>query len=313
MPNKSQNSVPGLNVVFSADAVYVPHLATAFASLMENNPEIISRLFVLSDAGSDPDFRTLAEWAKARYEVEIEIVAISSHALEGLFVSGHVSLATYNRFLLGDVLPQELESVLYLDCDLIVTGSLENLATYSWGGNSPQRGSKPVVAAVARDDPAHITPFGHRGAHYFNAGVLLLNLREWREQQVAQELFSTARALFGKLHTWDQDVLNLVLEDRWVELPGEYNETTAVDERNDSAKIIHFAGSVKPWMVGSNHPHRRDYDSYRALTPFSPYRKEGLGRYLFKTFVPAPLQKPRKLIKRSMRRVRRLVGHLVGR
>lgn len=313
MASKAQNSVAGLNVVFSADVGYVPHLATAIASLMENNPKTVSRLFVLSDAGSDPGFRTLAEWAKARYEVALEIVAISSQALDGLFVSGHVSLATYNRFLLGDVLPRELESVLYLDCDLIVTGSLENLTELNWSERLRPRAPKPVVAAVARDNPAHITPFGHRGENYFNAGVLLLNLREWREQQVAQELFSTARALFGKLHTWDQDVLNLVLEDRWVELSGEFNETTAVDERNDSARIIHFAGSIKPWMVGSNHPHRRDYDSYRALTPFSPYRKEGLGRFLFKTFVPAPLQKPRKLLKRSVRRAKRFVGQLVGR
>lgn len=313
MASKAQNSVPGINVVFSADAGYVPHLATAIASLMENNPKTVSRLFVLSDACSDPGFRTLADWAKARYDAALEIVAISSQALEGLFISGHVSLATYNRFLLGDVLPRELESVLYLDCDLIVTGSLEDLGEFNWSERLPARGPKPVVAAVARDSPAHITPFGHQGENYFNAGVLLLNLSEWRKQDVARELFSTARALFGKLHTWDQDVLNLVLEDRWVELPGEFNETTAVNERNDSARIIHFAGSVKPWMVGSNHPHRRDYDSYRALTPFSPYRKEGLGRFLFKTFVPAPLQKPRKLVKKSLKRIRRLLERLVGR
>lgn len=300
-----------LDVVFGCDWNYIPHLAVAVESLIRNSPEVIANIWVITDQSHTRRYKKFTSHLLTVHEIEIRTIDISRSELSGLFTSGHVTLAAYNRFLIGRYLPPKSRFVLYLDSDLLVSRDLTPLVDFRLSVKT-NSATQPVLFAIRRDDASHLKPFGHSGDKLFNSGVMLLDLLQWRSQGVEEELFATARKYYGQLRTRDQDVLNLVLEDRWVELPGEYNETTAVDDRNDSARIIHFAGSVKPWMVGSNHPHRQDYDSYRALTPFSPYRKEGLGRFLFKKFVPTPLQKPQKLIKKSVRRVKSFLGQAAG-
>lgn len=300
---------PGLSVVFASDEQYVPHLATAVTSLLETNREIIDRIFVITQSSATHAFRRFTQDILARYGVEVEPCPLDPSILEGLFVSGHVSQATYNRFLIGHLIPSEVDYVLYFDSDLIVVGDLSPLLrTLQVTGLN----ANWVVSAVARDNPYHLKQFGHSGSKYFNAGVLLVNVIEWRRRLVAENLFETAHNLFGRLHLWDQDVLNLVLEDSWAELPGEFNET-ALTRRDEDSVVVHFVGGTKPWMWGSNHPYRSEYDRFRSLTPYWPYRKSGLGRYLRKRFVPRGLQKPRKLVKRSVRLLRRKIGRLLGR
>ena len=61
---------------------------------------------------------------------------------EGL---NHISKATYYRLLIADILPKEIDRVLYLDCDIIVNDSLEELWGIDMTGKaiaaSPQIGS----------------------------------------------------------------------------------------------------------------------------------------------------------------------------
>lgn len=299
------NELSKLNVVFAADRNYIPHLATAVTSLLENNFELVQRVFVMTDAGGDRRFHNFLRDIENRYGFAPEVAEINGAELQGLYTSGHVSSASYNRFLLGDLLPQEISHALYLDCDLIVAGDLTPLLQLV---QRIEMTASPIVFAAARDSGNHLVPFGHSGLPYFNAGVMLVNLRAWREQQVAKKLFGIARELYGKLHLWDQDVLNLVLESDWEPLPGEFNETQ-LKERSENARVVHFVGGTKPWMVGGDHPYRPDYDHYRKLTEFWPYLKGGALRHLRKRFIPRPLQKPKRTLRRLGKRVRRSLGH----
>lgn len=299
-----------LNVVFAADNSYVPHLATAVTSLLETNRKLVGRLFVLTDDSASEAFQRFERDIRNRYDLQAEPLRVTPDLLHGLYVSGHVSSATYNRFLLGELIPPEVTNVLYLDCDLLVVGDLTSLAEVS--DRNLQEDACPIVWAVARDKPDHLVKFGHSGESYFNAGVLLVNLVKWRAEAVIDSLFSKGRELFAQLHLWDQDVLNLVLESKWEELPGFFNETD-LKLASRSTRIIHFVGGSKPWMVGCSHPHEADYEHFRSLTPFWPYRKEGLRRFLVKTFVPRTLQKPRKLARMLQRKLRKGIKAILGR
>lgn len=293
-----------LSFVFAADDGYIPHLATAVTSLLETNRELVEDIWIIGDTDKTPSREKFLFYLDERYGVRPKEVSIQSNQLDGLFVSGHVSKMTYARFLLGSLLPQDLDVVVYLDSDLVITGPLAGLVECEndWPPNA-------VVGAVAHDSGHHLVQFGFGGSTYFNAGVLVINLRTWRRLNLERKLIETGRSLYRKLHLWDQDVLNLVLEGRWFELPERYNRTVTKSQR-DSASVVHFVGGAKPWMVGCKHPNRRDYDFFRGLTPFSPYIKSGFRRYLFKILVPRSLQKPSRLWKRTRRRVQRLVGRL---
>ena len=303
------NSTPGLDVVFSSDRSYVPHLATAVTSLLENNRSLVNRVWVMTNAGGSRPFMRFQEDVRKRYGLMPTPLDVAASRFDTMYVSGHVSWAAYSRFLLGELLPSNVPRVLYLDSDLIVVGSLKELLT------RPRRGggkTGQIIQAVSRDTGRHLEQFGFRNENYFNSGVLLVNLDQWRREGIQDQLFERAEELFGKLHLWDQDVLNLVLEGRWSELPGHFNET-ALETKTADARIVHFVGGTKPWMVGGHHPYRDDYRRYRSLTPFWPYVPEGIGKYLRKRFLPRPLQRPKKTLRRIGRRIRRLVGAAITR
>lgn len=298
-----------IDVVFSADCSYVPHLATAVTSLLETNRSLVERIWVITDASDSRAFRLFQRDAFERYGLMPEALDVAASRFDTMYVSGHVSWAAYSRFLLGELLPSYVSRVLYLDSDLIVVGSLKELLTRPRlrGGKTRQ-----IIQAISRDTGRHLEQFGFRNDNYFNSGVLLVDLEQWRREGIQDQLFERAEQLFGKLHLWDQDVLNLVLEDKWSELPGRFNET-ALETKSPDAHIVHFVGGTKPWMVGGHHPYRDDYRRYRSLTPFWPYVSEGLGKYLRKRFLPRPLQRPKKTLRRIGRRIRRLVGDAITR
>ena len=302
-------SMPGLDVVFSSDRSYVPHLATAVTSLLETNLALVARVWVMTNASESRPFLRFQEDVRKRYGLEPRALHVDEQQFDRVYVSGHVSWATYARFLLGELLPADARTVLYLDSDLIVVGPLDGILD---GSASASGDTRPIVRAVPRDSGHHLEEFGFRSDRYFNAGVLLVDLEQWRLEGIQNQLFQRAEQLFGKLHLWDQDVLNLVLEGKWSELPGHLNET-ALENKSKDARIVHFVGGTKPWMVGGHHPYRDEYQSYRALTPFWPYVPGGLGRYLRKRLLPRPLQRPKKTIRRIGRRIRRLVGGAITR
>ncbi|MDR0618122.1 MAG: hypothetical protein LBG23_05145 [Endomicrobium sp.] len=74
---------------------------------------------------------------------------------------------------------------------------------------------------------------------YINAGVLLLNLKNLRADNVNKSWINLAEKESFPFH--DQDIINLTCKGKIVFLPPEYNFAT------DNAKIIHFANN-KPWV-----------------------------------------------------------------
>lgn len=58
---------------------------------------------------------------------------------------------------------------------------------------------------------------------YFNAGMLIVNLRYWREKQVHSQFFDYVKSNAERLKCHDQDVLNYLFKDSKLVLPIRYN------------------------------------------------------------------------------------------
>lgn len=300
-----------LTVLFSADETYMPHLATAIESLLTNNADLVNEIFVLTEFSDSERFRLLQASVAERHKVRVSGLGADMDRVANMQVTGHISLAAYFRFLSADLLPASVADVLYLDCDLVVAGRLDELVDSIPVLHRP-RPSEPLgygVAAIRRDESVHLKRFGFKSDEYFNSGVMLINLVYWREYKLSERLLRRATELHGRLDLWDQDVLNLEFEDNWLELPGRFNVTT-VDDLDDDAVIIHFAGSTKPWMVGNKHPKAELYRHYRSLTPFYPYKREQLGRYLYRRLVPKVFRDWKKTKRRTKRSINRFLRRL---
>src|SRR5437867_4217514 len=110
------NSDPSTIVVASAaDARYALPLAVMLNSLGSHAPGASIHAYVLDDGLSAEDRRKVAESLPVNVRLEWRQ---SVSALTGFPVWGRMSLTTYQKLTLDEWLPQELDSVIWLDCDL---------------------------------------------------------------------------------------------------------------------------------------------------------------------------------------------------
>jgi lipopolysaccharide biosynthesis glycosyltransferase len=117
------------------------------------------------------------------------------------------------------------------------------------------------------------------GTKYFNSGVLLINLSFWRKNNVAERAISFVRNNPDKVQYWDQDALNAILINQWVELPTcwnwQYWWRTSYPETEQEPAIVHFITSDKPWHWSNSHIFKQEYHQYRIKTPWRRYKLEG--------------------------------------
>jgi lipopolysaccharide biosynthesis glycosyltransferase len=210
----------------------------------------------------------------------ISILKASAKPFEAFPVNGHVSVAAYFRLLLPDLLPSSMERVIFIDADTIITDSLDDLWNQSLQGNA--------LAAV-REHKLFCVHHNHQYGHYFNAGIMLIDLMKWRQTNLISKGHRFAIEIPEKLRHSDQDVLNLVFENNWLNLPDRWNacphlfgltggydltpEALSTNELEaiQHPAIVHFAGSGrdKPWNAHCRHPLKDRYLEARSLTPWA--------------------------------------------
>ena len=195
----------------------------------------------------------------------------------------HVTVASYYRLFLTQLLPQEIRKVIYLDGDIIVRGSVSDL----WNLDI----SNVALAAVKdMDERMNLLRVDYPVKYgYFNAGVLLINLSYWREHHLLEKFISFMVNHSDKIIYHDQDVLNFTLFDQKVWLPMKYNAQngfffkkkyqlfdskgyeTGLDEASNNPAIVHFTLG-KPWLKFTSNPYRKDFWRYIKQTPWNGYK-----------------------------------------
>lgn len=291
-----------LNMVVASDRNYLPHMATTIASAVASSLQDISRVFVLSADLTEQDIEPLRLRVLAQGFSALTLVPVKTGLVQSFHVSQHVSHATYMRFYAAELLPEDIDHVLYLDCDTVVVDKLTDLKPHLQTLRQSNSTSNPLFAAAWRESNSpHLRPFGFRSENYFNAGVVVLNLTAFRREKLTERLVRRAEKHHGQLMWWDQDVLNLELQDRWISIESRFNVTA--DQEVSKPVIIHFSGSEKPWSFGCRHPERLRYREFRAMTPYVPFRRDGAGKYLYRLLVPRLWKRRKKLVTRLRRRM----------
>ena len=276
-----------MDIVCSTDCCYVMQTGIMLTSLFENNREADIRVLVLHN-GIDSNSLTLIERIAYDYGQKIKFYLVDE-SLFSAFPIGrdgqntHVgtSYATYYRLFLSELLPDDINCVLYLDGDIIVTDSLNEL----WATDMHDK----AIAAVPDSYNNKIEHYNRlhypQPMGYFNAGVLLINLDYWRDNNVADAFCQYASARPDSLYCHDQDILNYVFRESKITLPLRYNMLNEYwfDIRHSVVSwefesqmlygqqhpaIIHFTGLPKPWFSNCRHPMKPEFEHYRAMTPW---------------------------------------------
>ncbi|MDR1146655.1 MAG: hypothetical protein LBK71_11045 [Verrucomicrobiales bacterium] len=236
-----------IHIVLASDKNFAVPAGVALALILRHSAEP-GRLcfYVLSPSATPLDARTRAAYQKlvADGGAKLEWVEYDRQRLDGLRVEGHLAAATYGRFLIPELLPR-LERCLYLDADLV---ALDDLAAL-WDEDV----SGAALGAVHDWEKCH----GQRQRNYFNAGVLLMNLRRIRERELDREWWRVARerANGADYDYADQGVLNAVCARDCQWLDPRWNIQTGAP-LTVRPGIVHFTGRGKPWQFWLGHDFR---------------------------------------------------------
>lgn len=179
----------------------------------------------------------------------------------GLPKGGRWPEIVYARMLLPHLVPNEIDRIIYLDCDMLVRAPIEQLYAMDLN-NQPVGAVRDALAPFIplRRDMRQTADIFDGADPYFNSGMLLIDLEAWRKLDLGAEIAAlSARGVLGRLY-YDQDVLNLIFRNRWHTLPWRWNviDANKAHEALDPA-ILHFTRNFKPWGVTAGLFHATAY------------------------------------------------------
>lgn len=262
-----------LNVIpvcFASDNNYFMPLYVAIYSLLKNkNINDFYKINVIDGGIAENNKQMLIHLMK-KFNAEIKFVKIDVNRFQQCPIEEHqhISLATYYRYLLPSLFP-EYDKIIYLDCDLIVRCSLCDL----FKTNIENNYIGGVIDIIYKENTERLNL-----EKYVNAGVLLINLKKWRQENIEQQLFDYTINNRKNIVWWDQDVLNVVLQNGIIYIDKKWNLQTTpycIDtdykkylKQNSNTAIIHYVSNDKPWQWKTQQPLRKEFFRILRKTPF---------------------------------------------
>ena len=271
-----------INVFLAPDNNYVIHCSVVMASVLLNCDSSSNINFYIADGGlSDENKNYLRSLNKIRdfniYFPDVTKFDFSDFPLN----RKHIKVSsTYYRLRICEILPEDVEKILYLDCDVIVEHDLKELFDIDMGEN--------IVGVV--EDESGISNSIRLGLDFYsNSGVILFNMKEIRKfnfYEKCVDYFYKNKAL---IKFQDQDILNGVLNNKCLKLPLNWNVSPLVFKDNDvwkqytgiydkiqaalEPKIIHYTYIPKPWQKKCTHPLKDEYLKYLQFANKDYYEK----------------------------------------
>lgn len=271
-----------IHIALCLDNNYVPYCATVMASVIYNNQEEEITFHLLTDGITQKHEDILQEWTDVYPKIFLSCYRINKAMFEDFPLgNAYLNLSTYFRLLLPSLLP-DVDKVIYLDCDVVVNGSLKGL----WGIDVVDKGLAGVrdrindyVRVYNRLD--YLMKDG-----YVNAGVLLINLKRWREDNVFQKAIEIAKAVPERLKNHDQDIINMIYHGQIKMLDFKYNLLEyymytedwlymdrkyypQIERACQEPVIIHFCMPQKPWHYECINPYQETFLKYMRMTPWA--------------------------------------------
>lgn len=255
-----------LHIVLAFDGGYWAPAYATMRSICLTSTRRVDLVFHLCCYGLTPDQRADLEAIKAEFGAHLEWHDLDRNeqfqtALSNLKDSKRLGTVIYARLMLEAFLPETAERAVYIDCDVMVLEAIECLWDVDLNGRTIGAVRDPwgLLHAGGRDlrekrdlyDPAN---------GYFNSGLLVVDLRRWREAKVWGRLQEViASGTMARLY-YDQDFLNIVFQNDWHALDQRWNMVEPRPEHQALYPfIVHYTGYAKPWNIFSRVAFSRIY------------------------------------------------------
>lgn len=280
-----------MNVVYYSSDFFSEMCGVAIESLCESNTDADEiTVYVVEDHITDKNKSRLTEITR-RFNRRLEFIRMPKQ--EEVYPGVKANLGrTYARMALGEILPENVDRVLSLDSDTLVVDSIQEMYNTEFSENEFVAGVYDCVGQAIQNKVLH----GPKDLKYCNAGMYLIDLKKWRQQNIGQQLLDLVLGnADGKsiMYFLEQDLMNMAFYGHLKLLHPKYNMLTSIylfnyhdvlkmkkpvcyytEEQVDEAKskpaIFHattcFYVKKRMWVENSDHPYVKFYKDYRSRT-----------------------------------------------
>ncbi len=270
-----------MNIAVQFDKNYLIYAGVMMTSLCVNNQGHVE-LYVLNAALTTEDFDRLKYMLKD-YDVTIhDLKVVKGDFDERLPVSEDWTIETYFVLKLSDLLPMDIERILFLDDDIIINGPIDELYNMEFNGMdilaAPDGNGDNSLSILSEKQFQMLSGLYGEDYIYFNSGVMLMNIKQIREKYNYSNYKEAMEQWDYELTAPDQDLLNYVhgghvgyLDWKKYDLfaQGAHKIGMTYDDVKGTAAIVHFGGS-KPWYskLAMHFDIEKLWWDYARLTPY---------------------------------------------
>ena len=239
-------------IFFTIDDSYAPFLAVALNSAIKNSDQQrnYKAIVLYQDLGAD-NISRLQSLQTENFKIELMPIRANMEALDDRMSNrlrcDYFTLTIYFRLFIPSMFPQ-YDKGIYIDSDVVLTDDIAKLFDIDIGENYIGACNDLSIADIPPLVAYTEKAVGVNAKEYINSGVLLMNLKKMRDDDLEGHFLS----LLNKYHfdsiAPDQDYLNAMcngkiyyLEEKWDTMPNDAKPMLT------ETSLIHYNLFSKPW------------------------------------------------------------------
>lgn len=304
-----------MKVMYTCDNNYVWLMGISAISLFENNKEIKDlKVYLLGEKISE-DNKNEVKRIGEKYGREVEVIDVPKLNIPPSLVSSRWPLSAFTRLYSGVILPSDVDRILYLDCDTIITGDISELENVEFNG-SVIMGVKDCISRIYKQNIGLDS-----NSPYINAGVILFDVDSLRKMNINIEIECYMKKYEKLINYADQDILNGIFKGKigilhpkydlmtidtvhtyeeilMLRRPTNFYSKEQLEQAVSSPVIIHYTTNmlvIRPWFSNTDHPFADEFKKYMDM---SSWKNRELKKMVFNSKVSKAISLIMKLPKK---------------
>ena len=259
-------------IFFSSDDNYIPFLSVAINSLILNaSKEYNYEIIILNSGLNSENIERISRYNGDNVKIKFEDVGPKikniTKDLE-LRLRDYYSISIFYRLFIPSLF-KEYSKAIYLDADIVLVDDIsklynEDISNYLVAGVPDEVVNNNKYFMEYSENLLDLKP-----GNYFNSGVLLMNLDEFRKDRIEEKFLHILNKYNFDVVAPDQDYLNFLCKGKVKYLNRGWDRMPNPDESfNDTdLHLIHFNMFQKPWNY-NNVLYQEYFWKYASSTDF---------------------------------------------
>ncbi len=238
-----------VQIFYACDAPFLKYTTVSLRSMMDNAAQARRYHVHILHTGIPKEAQSgILEMQNGSFKITFDDVSFYLDEIcERLPLRDYYSNSTYYRMFIADMYP-EFDKALYIDSDTVVNGDISEL--FDTDVSNYDLAACREQAMVQEDVYGTYVEacLGLNRYSYFNAGVILINCKRFREKNML-DAFVNLLGIYDCRVTQDEDYLNIMCKDHVLFLPQYWNAEVfgVMEYPPHECRIIHYIMVSKPW------------------------------------------------------------------